>query len=274
MDPIDRTVARLEVLATEMGSESGLYCAALETLSWITRRTIRFMNEGADDTDMQATFAEVEQHLQSGVIELFEPASKSGDESRAASALHSGLTTVESVIAWLKGADPPVSAEFDTDSDTEAASACVAVISLVHRALVAHFAKCPSDLGTMDRRQFEELVAELFDGFGYSVELTAQTRDGGKDIIAVKKVDTIDIRLLIECKRPDPGNAISVSAVRELFGVKNDDGATKGILVTTTHFSNDAHKFATRNRWELELKELNNVLEWIQAYQRLKGGSS
>ena len=49
----------------------------------------------------------------------------------------------------------------------------------------------PSQLCEIDRRVFEELVAELFDGFGYAVELTARTRDGGRDMIAVGQKDLI-----------------------------------------------------------------------------------
>jgi restriction system protein len=117
----------------------------------------------------------------------------------------------------------------------------------------------------MNRRRFEHLVAELFNGFGYEVELTKQTRDGGKDIIAVKRAE-LDLRFLIECKRPDPGDPIGVSTVRELYGVKVDDGATKAILATTTHFTPDAVVFSERNKWELELKDYDAIKEWITKY--------
>jgi hypothetical protein len=38
----------------------------------------------------------------------------------------------------------------------------------------------------VDARTLEEIVAELFDNFGYEVELTKRTRDGGRDIIAIR----------------------------------------------------------------------------------------
>jgi len=52
-------------------------------------------------------------------------------------------------------------------------------------------------------RRFEELIGHVFERFGYNVELTAQSRDGGYDISAIRSAET-DVRLLIECKRYTP----------------------------------------------------------------------
>lgn len=128
----------------------------------------------------------------------------------------------------------------------------------------------PDKLKTINRRVFEELIAEIFYGFGYDVELTKQTRDGGKDIIAIKKIDSINTRLLIECKRPEPCNKIRVAAVRELLGVSSDDPATKAILVTTTSFSKDARYFLDRHKWVLEGKEYDDIVRWINDYNAIK----
>jgi HJR/Mrr/RecB family endonuclease len=155
-------------------------------------------------------------------------------------------------------------ASFDLTTNG-AGSSIIQTASLFERALIQRLQACPEDLRTMNRRRFEHLIAELFNGFGYEVELTKQTRDGGKDIIAVKRAE-LDLRFLIECKRPDPGNPIGVSTVRELYGVKVDDGATKAILATTTHFTADAAAFSERNKWELELRDYDAIREWIAKY--------
>ena len=128
----------------------------------------------------------------------------------------------------------------------------------------------PKQLLVIDRRGFEEVVAEILSGLGYSVELTARTRDGGRDIVAIGLKDQIHAKYLVECKRPDPGNPVGVGIVRQLFGVVEDESATKGILVATTYFSADALAFEERNRWRLELKDYDRVLDWIGEYLRLK----
>lgn len=68
-----------------------------------------------------------------------------------------------------------------------------------------------------------------------------------RDIIAIKKLGT-ELKYLIECKRPDPGNVVGIKPVRELFGVKQDEKASKAILVTTSCFSPDAIQFVERNK--------------------------
>lgn len=143
------------------------------------------------------------------------------------------------------------------------------VVSFVDRALIEQLQRCPDDLRLMNRRRFEELIAELFNGFGYKVELTQRTRDGGKDIIAISRRE-VEVKFLIECKRPDPGNPVAVSTVRELLGVKVDDGASKAIIATTSYLSPDARKFVDKHRWELEAREFDAIKAWIADYLRAR----
>jgi restriction system protein len=166
---------------------------------------------------------------------------------------------VEQLVAY---GTPPI-ATFALDALVPSNPITV-VSGLVGARLVAYFKEHPEDLRQMDRRKFEELVAAIFDGFGYDVELTQQTRDGGRDIIAVKK-QIVEVKYLIECKRPDPGHSVGVRAVRELFGVKNDERATKAILATTTFFTPDALTLFENHKWELEPRDYDGLLDWINA---------
>jgi HJR/Mrr/RecB family endonuclease len=145
------------------------------------------------------------------------------------------------------------------------------VAAQVGKELISRLYRDGDSLRVIDRRKFEEVVAELFSGFGYEVELTQRTRDGGKDIIAVKRAE-VAVRYLIECKRPDPGTPVRVSAVRVLFGVKASDGATKAILATTTYLSPDARAFIEKHRWELEAREYEAVRGWLAQYLSGSGG--
>ncbi len=160
-------------------------------------------------------------------------------------------------------------ATFDLEKKDDSLS-IVEVASFVDRGLIERLRRFPDDLRIINRRKFEELVAEFFVGFGYEVELTQRTRDGGKDIIAIRRQE-VDTRFLIECKRPDPGNPVGVSTVRELYGVKVHDGASKAILATTTYFTLDARIFFDTHRWELEPRDFDALQAWIVEYLRRKG---
>lgn len=139
------------------------------------------------------------------------------------------------------------------------------ISKIIDSKLITYFFNNPNELKIMNRRLFEELVAELFHGFGYDVELTKQTRDGGKDIIAIKN-DEIKVKYLIECKRPDPGGYVNISTVRELYGVKTSEGATKGIIVTTAYLSEDAKILINKHKWELEGKEYEDLRQLLEKY--------
>lgn len=61
--------------------------------------------------------------------------------------------------------------------------------------------------------------------------------------------------------------------VRELLGVRQDEGATKAILATTAYFSKDAKLLFERHPWVLEPKEFDDLKEWIKLYMKLKGNN-
>ena len=176
-------------------------------------------------------------------------------------------SSANNALLLLLRKDEPV--ELDT-GPINPDSKIVVVNEQVGANLVKRFHKNPKAMRLMDRREFEELVAELFDGFGYHVELTQRTRDGGIDIVAVGHKDGIGTKYLIECKRPEPNKTLGVGLVRELLGVKTHEKATKAILATTTHFSADARLLERQHKWELELKDFNDIVDWIDQYIAIK----
>ena len=124
-----------------------------------------------------------------------------------------------------------------------------------------------------DHRIFEELVAEIFKEFGYVIELTKKTRDGGKDIIALKKTEgLVEEKILIECKHWE--DKIDVKPVRNLIGVaiSQEELPTGIILATTSHFTKDAEKITINSaiKMELERKDYDDILEWIQEYDAIQ----
>ena len=159
-------------------------------------------------------------------------------------------------------------ADFDIEHHHNGRS-LIQIMPFVDRTFIERLGQFPDELRQIDRRKFEEVVAEIFDGFGYEVELTKRTRDGGKDIIAVKRCE-VNLKFLIECKRPNPGNPVRIAAVRELWSVMDDERASKGILVTTTGFTADALSYVDKHMWELEARDFQGLQEWIDEYLRIR----
>jgi hypothetical protein len=162
-----------------------------------------------------------------------------------------------------------VISQFDLDADVDGQN-ILQVGSFVNAKLIQYFLDHPTDLRTMDSRHFEELIAELFDGFGYLVELTTATRDNGRDVIAIGNETVAKSKYLIECKRYAELNKVGIQPVRSLHGVVTDERATKGIIATTSTFTAPANEFLERNKWTLEGRDFDGVLDWLKAYQKLK----
>jgi restriction system protein len=93
-----------------------------------------------------------------------------------------------------------------------------------------------------DPLQFEQLVAELFKCRGFDVMTTSRSGDGGVDAFATDADPLTGGKIVIQAKRHR--NTVSPAVVRELYGTVIAQGAAKGILVTTSKFGPDAHRFA------------------------------
>jgi|GEM_PF-218801 len=126
--------------------------------------------------------------------------------------------------------------------------------------------KKPGIIYSVDPRQFEELIAHIFSLHGFVVELTKKTRDGGRDIIAIKSELDIRMKYFIECKRYSINNPVNVELVRALYGVQMQEGANKSVLATTSRFTPDAREFANKQNtteWAMDLKDINDIRQWV-----------
>lgn len=103
-----------------------------------------------------------------------------------------------------------------------------------------------TNLATMDWQEFEHLIRELFakefETEGAEVKITQASRDRGVDAIAFDPDPLRGGKFVIQAKRYT--NTVDVSAVRDLYGTVLNEGANRGILVTTSKFGGDSHDFA------------------------------
>jgi len=102
------------------------------------------------------------------------------------------------------------------------------------------------NLAAMDWEDFEHLVRELFEKefctAGAEVRVTRASRDGGIDAVVFDPDPLRGGKIVIQAKRYT--NVVGVSAVRDLYGTLVNEGANKGILVTTADYGPDAYEFA------------------------------
>jgi len=113
-------------------------------------------------------------------------------------------------------------------------------------------------ISTLDQRpnlmelspnEFESLITNLFQKMGLETRLTVASRDGGVDCVAFDPRPIFGGKVVIQAKRYK--NTVGVSAVRDLFGTMQNEGASKGILVTTSGYGKASFEFADGKPIEL-----------------------
>ena len=102
------------------------------------------------------------------------------------------------------------------------------------------------NLSAMDWQDFEHLIRELlakeYADKNAEVKITRASRDRGVDAVIFNSDPLHGGKFVVQAKRYS--NTVDVAAVRELYGTVLNEGANRGILVTTSHFGRDAHEWA------------------------------
>lgn len=131
---------------------------------------------------------------------------------------------------------------------------------------VANKVDTSTNLAAMDWEDFEHLIRELFEKEfqvnGGEVKITQASRDGGVDAVAFDPDPIRGGKIVIQAKRYT--NTVGVSAVRDLFGTVMNEGATKGILVTTADYGSDSYNFAKGK--PLTLLNGSNLLHLLEKH--------
>lgn len=138
----------------------------------------------------------------------------------------------------------------------------------INAELIKHLAKHPQSLYDLTPRRYEELIAELLKDMGYEVYLTPQTRDGGRDVIAVITIPPNEkIVTLVECKKWHPSRKIQPDQVKSfLYTLNEQDKANFGMMATTSFFSSGAQELQKIHKWKLSLYDFDKMNEWLINY--------
>jgi restriction system protein len=103
-----------------------------------------------------------------------------------------------------------------------------------------------ANLAAMPWDDFEHLVRQLFEWEfgrdGVEIKVTRASRDRGVDAIMFDPDPLRGGKFVLQAKRYT--RPVDVAAVRDLYGTVVNEGANRGILVTTSSYGPDAYDFA------------------------------
>ena len=122
------------------------------------------------------------------------------------------------------------------------------------------------NLASMDWEDFENLIREVFEKAyaetGGEVKVTQASRDGGIDAVIFDPNPLRGGKIVVQAKRYT--NTVGVNAVRDLYGSLMNEGANKGILVTTSDYGPDSYKFAKGK--PIQLLNGSNLLHLLEQH--------
>ena len=90
-------------------------------------------------------------------------------------------------------------------------------LNSLNQEIYNYFKKHPDSLYSISPRQFEELIAGILVDMGCEIQLTPQTRDGGRDILASFPSPVGRLLTIVECKRYRPERKIGIDIVDRLL---------------------------------------------------------
>lgn len=122
-----------------------------------------------------------------------------------------------------------------------------------------------TSLDDLSWREFEKLIAALLEKDGYVVDLMQGSKDGGVDVVAVKDMGSAGyFKTLWQAKKKAQKNKVGISIVRELADTRQEFGASKGIIVTSSYLTRGALRRVDRDKYILGKVDRNDLEQWIQ----------
>jgi restriction system protein len=91
-------------------------------------------------------------------------------------------------------------------------------------------------------KEFEHFIHNLFDRMGFDTKIFKADGDGGVDCVAYDPTPIRGGKYVIQAKLYN--KTLPPTAVRDLYGTMQHEGAKSGILITTSGFGPSSHEFA------------------------------
>jgi hypothetical protein len=130
---------------------------------------------------------------------------------------------------------------FGQPADTTHAEVKLIVKSMA-AALAGVLARDPNALDSVEWRQLEQVLAEVFGALGFEVTLTPPAKDGGKDLILQCAVTSEARTYLVEVKHWTSGKRVGPGEVERLIEVVVRGGRAGGLVLSSSGFSSAAQK--------------------------------
>ena len=150
------------------------------------------------------------------------------------------------------------------------------VVNFAPLTLLDRVLRSPDLMRQFHARQFEQFIAALVEQLGFEdVVLTPQSGDGGRDVLAIRRVSGLPIVFAFECKKYGPGNPVGPDTARALLGTisHGNTRAAQGVIVTTSSFTPAAREFIITEP-QLHGRDFDGIVDWLHEYATRTRGAT
>jgi HJR/Mrr/RecB family endonuclease len=139
----------------------------------------------------------------------------------------------------------------------------VEISNVVTDQLMRRIAKDPNFMQQVPPDVFEEICATVLARDGFEVHVTNKSKDGGYDVMAVRKFGYGAALFLVECKRYSLQNPVGVEIIRQLNGVIEASNASGGFVMTSSRFTRGALEFSEQAKFRMNLVDAVKLNKWV-----------
>lgn len=174
------------------------------------------------------------------------------------------LIDLDALTAWASRSD---------DRTDVVAAEVHQIIQEVSGTFARLIAADPRVLDHLEWRDVERMVAEVFRGLGFSVELTPSAKDGGKDIVLEYLVRGSRATYVVEIKHWRSGSRVGIGALRDFLSVVVREKRTGGLFLSTYGYCDNAFAQLTEiDRHKLRLGQQEKVVALCRTYVKAQSG--
>jgi hypothetical protein len=120
------------------------------------------------------------------------------------------------------------------------------------------------NLESLSWREFERLIATLLERDGYRVELMRGTKDGGVDVVAEKDLGPAGLfKSVWQAKKNALSNKVGLAVIRELADTRQEWGASKAVIVTSSYLTKGALARVHRDKHLMAKVDRDDLDAWV-----------
>ena len=131
----------------------------------------------------------------------------------------------------------------------------------------------PRELDRFEWREMERILAEVFEGLGFGVELTPGSKDGGKDIVLTCRIASKTHTYYVEVKHWRSRTRVGTGAISDFLNVIVNEEVDGGLYLSTYGFCSSAIESLTEvQRTMLKFGTEPKIVSLCKSYVKATSG--